>query len=67
MVHRYYSLAKNGAHLNSIFVNNLLTVKARDTIQIVLESTWNEKNDFSKIDSKFVDAWKSHWALKMGF
>ena len=35
----YYSLAKNGAHLNSIFVNNLLTVKARDIIQIVLEST----------------------------
>ena len=39
MFHRYHSVAKNGAHLNSIFVNNLLTVKARDTIQIFLEST----------------------------
>ena len=36
--HIHLSLSKNSVHLNSLFVNIFSTIKARDTIQTVLES-----------------------------
>ena len=37
-------------------MNNFLTIKTRDTIQTVLESTSNEKNYYSYIDLILNDA-----------
>ena len=48
--------------VEQFFVNIFLTIKARDTIQTVLESAWNEKNYCSNIDLQFNDVWKSHGA-----
>ena len=49
------------------FMNNFFTIKARDTIQTVLENTSNEKNPYSNIDLKLNDAWKFHGALENDF